>query len=199
MPFPSLVCALIETSINQLLTLDNSAKQRLEPLQGKAIKLTLHQINQPLYFFFGSQRVEIFGDYEGELAVDLTVSISALGQLQDNSAITKLIKSDQLVIVGDIKLLQQFGELLTHLDIDWAEHLSHYTGDVIAYHAIENIKTIASKLSSAKNNSNKQMAEYLTQELKLAPSKLEFVHFSDQVAQLNAQLDALELTVAQLR
>jgi len=199
MPFPSLVCAVIETTINQLLALDSSAQLRIAPLRGKAFKLTLQQYQQPLYFFFNHQRVEILGQYEGALDVELVVSASALGQLQDNGAITKLIKSEQLVIVGDIKLLQQFAELLTKLDIDWAEHLSHYTGDVVAYHSIESLKKISSSLSNLKSATTEQAALYITQELKLAPGQLELVHFSDQVTSLSQRLSELESRISTLR
>jgi len=199
MPFPSLVCAVIETTINQLLALDASADQRIAPLRNKAFKLTLQEYRQPLYFFFNQQRVEILSQYEGPLDVELTVAASALAQLQNNGAITELIKSEQLVISGDIKLLQQFAELLTQLDIDWAEHLSHYTGDVIAYHSVETLNKIGTKLSTLKSAAHEQAAVYLTQELRLAPSQLEFVHFSDQVASLNQDLIELESRISTLR
>ena len=199
MPFPSLVAAIIETTINQLLKLDTSADQRIAPLRGKALKLTLQEYKQPLFFFFSGQRVEILSDFEGDLDVELTVSVSVLGQLQDNGAITKLIKSEQLVIIGDIKLLQQFAELLTNLDIDWAEHLSHYTGDVVAYHSTETAKQAAAKFSTVRQATKQQLSEYITQELRLAPSRLEFVHFCDQIIELNQRLAALELRVSKLR
>ena len=199
MPFPSLVCAVIETTINQLLTLDASADHRIAPLRNKAFKLTLQEYRQPLYFFVTQQRVEILSQYEGPLDVALTVAASALAQLQNNGAITELIKSEQLIISGDIKLLQQFAELLTQLDIDWAEHLSHYTGDVIAYHTIENLNKIGTKLKMLKSAAHEQAADYLTQELRLAPSQLEFVHFSDQVACLNQDLIELESRISTLR
>ena len=199
MPFPSLVGAIVETTINQLLILDSSASQRSAPLLGKTFKLTLAQFKQPLFFFFSQNRVEVLCDYEGKLDVELTVSMAALNQLQNNGAITKLIKSEQLVIVGDIKLLQQFAELLSQLDIDWAEHLSHHTGDVIAYHAINSVKSLGVKIKATSQASTSQVSDYLTQELKLAPSQLEYIHFSDQVAALEQQLNVLELRIAQLR
>lgn len=199
MPFPSLVCGVIETTINQLLTLDSSAAQRMTPLLNKAFKLTLKEYQQPLFFFFSAQRVEVFNKYEGELDVDLTVSLSALGQLQDNGAISQLIKSDQLIIVGDIKLLQQFAELLTNLDIDWAEHLAPYTGDVLAYHGVNLITKTASKLKSLTSATQRQCGEYLIEELKLAPSQLEFIHLSDQIDDVAQQVAQLESRIAQLR
>jgi ubiquinone biosynthesis accessory factor UbiJ len=199
MPFPSLVCAIVETTINQLLKLDASTDKRITPLLNKALKLTLQEFKQPLFFFFSSNRVEILSDFEGNLDVELTLSVNALGQLQDNNVITQLIKSEQLVIVGDIKLLQQFADLLTNLDIDWAEHLSHYTGDVVAHHSAEAANNIASKFSRIRKTTKKQLSEYLTQELMLAPSKLEFIHFGDQISELNQRLIALEVRIAQLR
>ena len=112
MPFPSLVCAVIETTLNQLLQLDSSAEQRLPPLTGKAIKLTLQEYKQPLHFFFSNQRVEVLAEYEGTLDAELTIAATTLPQLKQSGQITELIKSEQLVIVGDIKLLQHFADLM---------------------------------------------------------------------------------------
>ena len=199
MPFPSLVCGVIDTTINQLLTRDASATQRMAPLVNKAFKLTLKEYQQPLFFFFSAQRVEIFNKYEGELDVELTLGLSALAKLQDNGAITQLIKSEQLIIVGDIKLLQQFAELLTDLDIDWPDQLAPYTGDVLAYHSANLITKTASKLKSVATATHRQCGEYLIEELALAPSQLEFIHLSDQIDDVAQQVAQLESRIAQLR
>lgn len=198
MPFPSLVCAVIETTLNQLLQLDSSAEQRLPPLTGKAIKLTLQEYKQPLHFFFSNQRVEVLAEYEGTLDAELTIAATTLPQLKQSGQITELIKSEQLVIVGDIKLLQHFADLMIKLNIDWEEHLSHYTGDIIAHRSSQFGSKVWSKLSKLQQQNKKQVAEYITQELRLAPGRLEFVHFSDQVNQLNKQLNQLEQRIKQL-
>ena len=44
-----------------------------------------------------------------------------------------------------------------------------------------------------------QLSEYITEEIKLIPGKLEFIHFSDQISQLSSQLAALEQRIEKLR
>lgn len=199
MPLPSLICAILETSINQLLSLDDSANERAKPLAGKAIKLNIKELKQPLYFFFANKHIEIFSEYEGPLEVEVSLTLSLLPQLQKSAKITELIKSEQLVIDGDIKLLQQFAELLTNLDIDWPELLSTFTGDVLAHRISSTTSVVISSMKSRSQRTKEQLGQYLNQEIKLLVGQLEFVHFSDQISDLTTQLSQLEQRIQSLK
>jgi len=193
MSLTNLFCGLLETGVNQLHQLDSSAVIKRKQLNGTIICASLKELNIPLYFVISDQQVDVLNKFEGKADCTIRVSISALKQLQDNHQLTNLIKSGDLEVVGDIQLVQQFAQLLTDMDIDWEEHLSHKVGDVIAHKFCYHTKQLFNGALKKSKIIKKQTAHYVTEELKLAPSALEVAYFSDQVTTLQTQVDKLIL------
>lgn len=132
MPMDAMVTAVIETSLNQLLSLDKQTPSRLRKLVGKVLKLDLREL-KPLWFVFSERRLDVLARYEGEPDAVLSLSLTAIGLLKDPSALTRYIREEKLDLSGDPQLVQAFSALLGELDIDWEEELSRYTGDVLAH------------------------------------------------------------------
>jgi len=195
MPLTNLLCGLLETGVNQLHQLDSSAVIKRKQLNGTIISVSLQELNFPLYFIISDQQVDVLNKFEGQADCHIRVSFSALNKLQDNRQLTHLIKSGQLEVDGDIQLVQQFAKLLTDMDIDWEEHLSHKVGDVIAHKLCYHAKKIHQGSLAKFNNIEKQTALYVTEEIKLAPSGLEVAYFCEQVNTLEMQADTLLLSL----
>jgi len=198
MPLSSLIGGTVETAINKLLRLSSNSDSALDALAGHVVHIKLNEYKKPLFFYINNRRVEVLGRYEGDVSVVLTLGIDTLIALKNKHNISELIKSDQLIIDGDTKVLQQFADLITELDIDWAQHLSSYTGDVLAHRLTTRAKNISSVIKEQSTNSKKALADYLKHEAKLAISPLEFVHFSDQIDSLSQQVERLAQQVSQL-
>lgn len=198
MPFSSLVNATIETTLNKLISLGHDSDAALDALSGHVIHIQLNEYKEPLFFYIANRRIEVLGSYEGEASVTLGLGIDTLIALKNKQNISELIKREQLVIDGDIKVLQRFADLLTDLDIDWAEHLSAYTGDVLAHRLSNNAKKLATAVQAQSVNSKHALADYLKHEAKLTISPLEFIHFSDQVESLSQQVEKIAQTISQL-
>jgi len=195
MPFSSLVCAGIETTINKLLSLDRNSAGLLDALNEKVVHIKLDEYKKPLYFYIASRRIEVLSNYEGDVSVALTLGIDTLVALKNKQSISELIKQDKLIIDGDIKVLQQFADLLTTLDIDWAEIMSQYTGDVVAHRASQQARKIADAVSTQTQRTKNHLADYIKHEAKLTISPLEYIHFCDQVESLAQRIDKLSSAI----
>ena len=55
MPAPQLIASAIETLFNGLLRLDENSADRLKPLQGKKLRVTISEFPWPLSFVFSSK------------------------------------------------------------------------------------------------------------------------------------------------
>ena len=192
MPLTSLICGAIDRSLNTLLSLDPGARQRLKPLLGHTLCLQLREYGQPLYFVFTTQRVEVLGRYEGPVVVTLGFSLAQLPALTDSQQITALLKSEQLTIDGELEMLQHFAALLAKLDIDWAEQLAPYTGDVFAHQLEVAGRQLHRTARQWQTRGRQRAKDYLLEELRLAPGRLEFTHFCDDIERLQHQLKRLE-------
>ena len=199
MPLSSLICAGVEASINKLLTLDDTSTQRKKALLEQTIGLDISELKQPLFFHFTTSDVEVLGQYEGDIAAQLSLNFGALLELKNNGNISELIKNDKLVIQGDIKALQAFADLLTKLDIDWQEHLSHYVGDVMAYRTGQCLKSAGQTFAKHSQRIKSNVSDYLVHEGDILVGQLEFIHFSDQVEQLGQDIEKISAQIAALK
>ncbi|WP_261882342.1 ubiquinone biosynthesis accessory factor UbiJ [Vibrio pelagius] len=197
MPFDSLVTAVIETSLNTLVNDDPDLVRRLSRLKGQIIQVNLKELNKTLTFVF-SQQIDVLADYEGQPDCYLSLNLSVLPELREQSNITKLIKQDKLVLEGDIQLAQKFAQLMTDCKPDLEEWLSRVTGDVVAHTLVQGAKNVGGFVASQANKHQNHFAQVLTEEWKIAPAPLEVAHFCDQVddvksaaARLEAKLNAL--------
>tara|TARA_R110001583_G_scaffold9945_5_gene46341 strand:+ start:19849 stop:20445 length:597 start_codon:yes stop_codon:yes gene_type:complete len=192
MPFENLVCGLLETGVNKLHQLDSSAKQKRKILDGTIITVVFKEIKTPFYFVISHQQVDILSHFEGQADCAIRLSLITLLELQDSHQLTGLIKSGQLEVDGDIKIVQKFALLLTEMDIDWEEHLSHKVGDLLAHKLVYHAKQCKKQLCKQSVIATRQIAEIITEELKLAPGPLEVAYFCDQVNDIEEQAVALE-------
>ncbi|WP_434762264.1 ubiquinone biosynthesis accessory factor UbiJ [Vibrio fortis] len=197
MPFDPLVTAVIETSLNTLVNDDPDLVRRLSRLKGQIIQVNLKELNKTLTFVF-SQQIDVLADYEGQPDCYLSLNLSVLPELREQSNITKLIKQDKLILEGDIQLAQKFAQLMTDCKPDLEEWLSRVTGDVVAHTLVQGVKNVGGFVASQANKHQNHFAQVLTEEWKIAPAPLEVAHFCDQVddvksaaARLEAKLNVL--------
>ena len=181
MPLNNLACAFIETSINKLQQLDSSATMKRKQLDNQIIGVTLQELNKPLYFVISNQQIDILSQFEGICDCFIRVSLTAIPDLKNNNQVTKLIKTGQLDVEGDIQIAQQFALLLTEMEIDWEEHLSQKVGDVIAHKFCYFVKALHKEHKKQFSVLEKHTANLMTHELNIAPGPLEVAHFCDQI------------------
>ncbi|KAB0482898.1 SCP2 domain-containing protein [Vibrio chagasii] len=197
MPFDPLVTAVIETSLNTQVNDDPALVRRLSRLKGQIIQVNLKELNKTLTFVF-SQQIDVLSEYEGQPDCYLSLNLSVLPELREQSNITKLIKQDKLILEGDIQLAQKFSQLMTDCKPDLEEWLSRVTGDVVAHTLVQGVKNVGGLVAKQATKHQNHFAQVLTEEWKIAPAPLEVAHFCDQVddvkssaARLEAKLNAL--------
>ncbi|MCG9554247.1 SCP2 domain-containing protein [Vibrio sp. Isolate31] len=197
MPFDPLVTAVIETSLNTLVNDDPALVRRLSRLKGQIIQVNLKELNKTLTFVF-SQQIDVLSEYEGQPDCYLSLNLSVLPELREQSNITKLIKQDKLILEGDIQLAQKFSQLMTDCKPDLEEWLSRVTGDVVAHTLVQGVKNVGGLVAKQATKHQNHFAQVLTEEWKIAPAPLEVAHFCDQVddvkssaARLESKLNAL--------
>ena len=192
------LAAVLETAINRWLRLDETSLDRLQPLQGRIIEWYIDGLGRSLYFVPGPQSMQVLSRYEGE--VDTTISAGLGGLLQSLTRRPEdALFEHSLRISGDTELGQAFQDLLTSVDVDWEEQLSHITGDSIAHQAGKTLRALQLWLSDSSRTLRLDLSEYLQEEARILPTRIEIQHFLDQVDQLRTDTDRLEARIRRLR
>ena len=196
-PLEILLAATLETALNRLLALDEQSARRRQPLHGKVLQLELREL-QPFWLLFSPSQVDLLTRYEGQPDATIRLTLSALPRLRDPNQLTPLIREGKVDLSGDTSLCNQFAQLFSELQIDWEGQLARYTGDVVAHPLCRGAQQLRDGIQQQGKLLRQDLAEYLTEELRLAPGPLEVACFCDDVDELKRRFDATALRLEKL-
>ena len=190
----------LEVGLNQLFAMDPETYKRLEHFKGKIVAFDITDVQQSLYFFPDEKGIQIVSHYEGEADTVISGSLMAFARMamaEEKTKTASVFKGD-ITISGDITLGQHFQSLFQQLDIDWEEHLSHITGDVIA-HSLGNVaRGLFGWGKQVVNSLGMDVSEYVQYETRDIASGPEIDHFNVQIDQIRSDVDRAEARVNRL-
>ena len=192
--------AVMEAGLNQLFAMDPETLKRLQGFSGRIVALQFTDLDQTLYFFPDAQGIQIVSHYEGEADTVISGSLLAFARvaMADEKNKTASVFKGSISIHGDIALGQHFQSLFQQLDIDWEEHLSHITGDVIA-HSLGNLaRGIAGWGRQAVTSLGMDVSEYVQYETRDVASGPEIEYFNAQIDHLRSDIDRAEARLNRL-
>jgi ubiquinone biosynthesis protein UbiJ len=182
----------IESVLNTAIRLDEEKGQAFKGLEDKVIKITLTPVSSPLYFLFTNYMVSVQNQLTGEPDAAIECTLFDFMSLPLNRTLpTSLIE-------GDRALAMQFIDGLCGLDIDWEEHLSHYTGDLVAFKIGHGIRSFFEQKQTTKNNLGETVKEYLQFEINTLPTQHQVKHFEQEVQQTQDEVDQLAIRIEAL-
>ena len=194
------IYATIEFALNHVIELDPQGKELIRNFHGKVIKLDILNPDISIYVLAQGNVFQLLENFDGDIDTTIRARLIDLAQisLMNKNEKNQAVFQGRIKIEGNISLGQQFQSLFSKLDIDWEEHLSHITGDIIAHQLFSSGK----KLLSWGKNSNKTLqadiAEFLQYETRDLIEKRETILFLDQIDGLRTAVDRLEARINRL-
>lgn len=176
-----LITAAIETSLNSVLFSDKSLKAARLRLAGKVLRIELREMSFPLLLVFSERQVDVLSRWDGDADCIVKTDVTVLVKLRDRQQFSSLMRSGELIVEGDIQVVQQ---LVTLLDLaEWApaEWLAPYIGDIAAETIGQVVQKSSRFLSKQLQQQQNYLAEAITEEWKMAPAPLEVVWFNEEV------------------
>ena len=195
---PSAITGL-ESAINRYLRLDPESGKRLAGLAGRCINIHLEGLNVDLYIHPDEHGLQLKDSIEGEADTTLQGTPLALARLGLGSNTEKSLFSGDVVISGDVETGQTFKAILDELDIDWEEQLSHLTGDIVAHQLGNLARRGRHALRHGLNTLEQDIGEYLQEELRVLPTRIETENFSNDVTRIGMDVERLEARVKRLQ
>lgn len=193
------IAAVMETAINQVVALDPDTVERMRSLQGKVIAIELQGLNVCLYLIPRAQGLNVFGHYEGEADTVLRGTPVAMAKMGLAKEAGDVLFAGDVEITGDVELGQQFRNILDGLDIDWEEHLSHFTGDIIAHKLGNLVRGVVKWGKESANTLSQDAAEYFQEESRDLPNPGEVENFLKAVDMLRSDVDRLQARITRLK
>ena len=188
----------LEEAFNRWLALDPEALARFAPCYGTVIAIELQGTGLNLFCLPAPTGITLMSQYQGQPDTTLSGRPFALFKLATGDS-ARVMLDGEVIIRGNVEVGQAFKRAMDRLDIDWEEHLSHLTGDVIAHKAGHLIREFT---QWRQNNSHRfagNMREYFQDEMQLNPTRAEAEQFyqdiealRDDIARLSARLNLLK-------
>ncbi len=190
----------LQQAINRLLDLDPYTARRLAGFHGRVIAVHVTSLELTLYFVPGHDgHLQILGRIDGE--PDCTLSGSALDLMRsgDSEQGAAGLFAGRVTLSGDTELAHRFGEALAGLDIDWEEQLARLVGDVAAHEIGRSVRRGADWARQSGRLLSGDLAEYLTEESRLLPTRYEVEMFLQDVDRLRDDAERLSARLTRLQ
>lgn len=195
-----LALAGLEQLINGLIRLDANSATRLANYHGRVIAIEILGIGLTLYFVPQHDgQLQLLGSIEGKPDCILSGAPLDLMRSGDSSQGAAQLFAGRVSIHGDSELAHRFGEILGGLDIDWEEQLSRLVGDVAAHEVGVHARRLGRWASASGQTLSRDLAEYLTEEARLLPTRYECEEFLAGVDQLRDDAERLAARIARLQ
>jgi len=195
-----LALASFEQLLNTLLKLDPAAGHRLRLFHGRTIAIHLRGIELTLYLVpEQTGQLQVLGSYESEPDCILSGSPADLIRSGDEQNGPAQLFAGRVSITGDTELAHRFGEILSNLDIDWEEQLSHITGDILAHQAGRAFRGFSAYLGQSADTTAVNLGEYITEEVRLLPHPAEVELFLEDVDLLRDDAERLQARLQRLK
>jgi len=186
-----LVTATLEIALKRLLYQDQFMKTARQRLKGKTLRFELAELDGPVILVFGESQADVLTSWDDPADCTVRTHFSAIPALHRRQQLPALIKQGDLEVDGDIQVVQQFVALLDMAELDLAELLSPYLGDVLAEGLTQRLSAHADKIKRRWTDRQTQLGQAVTEEWRLSPSALELAWFSEEVDSLDKDEGAL--------
>lgn len=186
-----LLTGVLETSLNSLLFRDHNMKAARQRLAGKVLRIELQEFSSPLVLVFSERCVDVLGQSEDSADCTVQTRIPVLLKLRDRQQLSFLMRSGELIVEGDMQVVQQLVGLLDLAEWEPAEWLAPYIGDIAAQGLSQMVGKGVQLLLAGARNQRRYVAETLTEEWRMAPGPLETAWFNEEVDAVARSVDAL--------
>ncbi len=199
MIFKPLITNVLETALNQYLSLDEDVSLFLKPLAGKVIAINIQPFNETLYLCPSTDKIQVLEQYVPEVDATISGTLSALGLMGLSSTPMRAIFNGEVTIEGDTHVAHKFQQLFAQLDIDLEEKLSEYTGDIIAHKLGNLFRSSQSWTQETIETFKLNSKEFLQEETRDLPAGPEADIFYQQVDKIRSDFDRLSVRIKQLK
>jgi ubiquinone biosynthesis protein UbiJ len=200
----SVVVTGLQVVIKNVLELDPELAEGIAELEGSVLEVHVQGFDKRFQLHpskSGVSVVPVTND-ESDSAIVPNVTISGppftllrlLGSLE---SVDGVLPPD-VSISGELQLVQKLTMLAKRANIDWEEPLSKLFGDTVAHEVGRGIRGFVSWAGAVTETIAWDLGEYLREERRLSPTRLEVDDFSADVDQARDDVERLAVRIARL-
>ncbi len=190
--------AALETALNQALALDPATGRALAALEGKVFQLDCTQPELEIFLIAQAERIRLSGHWEGDITTGIRGSAGDFAELAASDDAAASLINGKLELHGNSGPLIELQGILAGLDMDWEAPLVEALGDVVGHQLAQGMRGLFSWGQQARSSLHRQIEEFIIEEARLTPPRLEVERFYSDIQSLNNQVDRLQARMQQL-
>ena len=198
---------LINNALKKYLDSDPEIAAKLNKFEGQCLLVHLTDIEKeflvtPIHagIEVSEHVVDEDASEESELNITTTIhsNIISLARMGLGAEYQSMLNSGALKIEGDVEFANQLRSIFMQVDIDWEEIASKYVGDAVAYQVGLFVNKFKNYKKRSVDNFRLDVSEYLQEESRIVPTKVELDRFMSSVDSLDANVQRLEARIQRL-
>ncbi|MCB1690936.1 MAG: SCP2 sterol-binding domain-containing protein [Halioglobus sp.] len=191
--------AALETAINRALALSPHSKAELAQLEDAVFALHCTAPVLDLYLHPGAQGMRLTGFHQGPITTSIRGKAADFAELASAKDPTATLINGGLELEGDSAPLIELQHILAKLDMDWEAPLVDSLGDVAGHQLAQVLRSAFAWGKQASTSLARQLEEFIHEEARLSPPRLEVEDFYRDVQELGIRVDRLESRTERLR
>lgn len=189
----------LEGAVNRYLKLDPDLPPRLARLSGKVLAIEVEGLEYTLYLTPGLEGIRFLDTATPDATLRGSPwALFRLGVSAGDDGRASLL-SGEVKLSGDVELGQQFKTILDGIEIDWEEHLSSVTGDLLARKLGNAARAMQDWGRQAAATLGQDFTEYQQEEANNLPRPSDVQKFIGAVGILRDDVERLEQRVYRLQ
>jgi ubiquinone biosynthesis accessory factor UbiJ len=191
--------AALEAAVNRALALSPGSLGALAQLEDSVFALHCTAPKIDVYLHPGAHGIRLTGAHFGPVTTSITGKATDFTELATSRDPTATLINGGLELAGDSASLIELQRILAAVDVDWEAPLVSALGDVAGHQLAQMLRDAFTWGRQASNSLSRQVVEFVQEEARLAPPRLEVEDFYRDVHELNLRVDRLESRTARLR
>ena len=188
----------IATILNRNIRTTTPARELCEKLAGKVVAVRVRDTALTAWFVVREDRLDLVTETDAEPDVLIVGSLVTLARLAGDSGV-EAMRYGSLDLSGDLRVAEDFQQLMAFARPDIEEELSGIVGDFAAHRLGELARGVSDWGREARATMGANIREYLQEESRDVPSRYEVDRFSARVSALRDDVDRLEARIDRLR
>ncbi|MCP5128509.1 MAG: SCP2 sterol-binding domain-containing protein [Pseudomonadales bacterium] len=191
--------AAVERVVNQALAHATNKKADLAALDDCVFALHCTAPPMDAYLQTGDGKIRLMGVYDGPVTTSVRGVASDFAELATAKDPAAALINGKIELKGDSAPLIELQKIITGLEIDWEAPLVEALGDVAGHQVARALRGAHSWGRQASSGLGRQLEEFIHEEARLSPPRLELEDFYRDIRQLGLRVDRLESRTQRLR
>ncbi|CAN5213053.1 SCP2 sterol-binding domain-containing protein [soil metagenome] len=186
---------LVQLAINNYLAMDAEIQSQLTPLANKTLHIEVTDFPLNFYVCIHRDKLELLDKTTNKITTHIQGNLIDLGQMAWKSKNQAVSFGKSVTIQGDLDFLQELRDVFLKLDIDWEEQFAKMVGDIMAHNISKALQSFCSWSENSVSTLNQDLTEYLQEEARLLPTRLELMDFMRDTEILRDDVERLEARI----